>query len=291
MAGTARVTPPTYDDLIRDGAQRFKAAGLSEAYQNAVLLIVHAFGVTRAALISAGNAPVPKDVEDVYLAAVERRAASEPLQHILGVTQFYGLDIRTDARALIPRPDSECVVEAALDRMPKDVPLQVADLGTGTGCLLAALLTQRPLARGEGVEASPEAAELARENLQALGLTGRAGIFSGSWADWQGWAGADLIISNPPYIASGVIPALEAEVRDHDPMGALDGGVDGLDAYREIISLARTLMKPGAWLVLEIGYDQKAAVLGLMASSGFVEAASGADLGGNDRWVAARRPL
>lgn len=285
------MTPPTYDDLIRDAAHRFKAAGLCEAYQNAVLLMVHAFGDTRAALISAGNAAVPKAVEDTYRAAVERRAAGEPIQHIMGGTQFYGLDIRTDARALIPRPDSECVVEAALDRLPRDQSLALADLGTGTGCLLAALLTQRPQARGEGVEASPEAAELARENIEALGLTDRASIFSGSWADWHGWARADLIISNPPYIASGVIPALEAEVRDHDPMSALDGGADGLDAYRQIISLARAAMKPGAWLVLETGYDQKAAVMDLLAASGFVEAASGADLGGNDRWAAARRPL
>lgn len=272
-------------------AQELAAAGIGEAALEARLLLSHITGLSRAMIIARSDRALTPDELQAVREAITRRSAREPLQHILGVTQFYGLDIRTDARALIPRPDSECVVEAALDRMPKDLPLQVADLGTGTGCLLAALLTQRPLARGEGVEASPEAAELACENLQALGLTGRAGIFSGSWADWQGWAGADLIISNPPYIASGVIPALEAEVRDHDPMGALDGGADGLDAYREIISLARTLMKPGAWLVLEIGYDQKAAVLGLMASSGFVEAASGADLGGNDRWVAARRPL
>lgn len=284
------MTPPTYDALIREAANRFAQAGISEPGQNAMLLMLHAFGDTRAALISASNAPVPKRVEEEFLAAVARRVLREPLQHIIGTTSFYGLDIRTDARALIPRPDSECVVEAALDRLPKDRPLRVADLGTGTGCLLAALLVQRPLARGEGVEASPAAAELARENLQALDLSGRADIFQGSWTGWQGWTAPDLIISNPPYIASGVIPALEAEVRDHDPMGALDGGADGLDAYREIISLAGTAMKPGAWLVLEIGYDQKEAVLDLMTLAGFENLASGQDLGGNDRWVAGCRP-
>ena len=284
------MTPPTYDALIREASRRFAQAGISEPGQNAMLLMLHAFGDTRAALISAGNAPVPKRVEEEFLAAVARRVLREPLQHIIGTTSFYGLDIRTDARALIPRPDSECVVEAALDRLPKDQPLRVADLGTGTGCLLAALLVQRPLARGEGVEASPAAAELARENLQALDLSGRADIFQGSWTGWQGWATAELIISNPPYIASGMIPALDAEVRDHDPMGALDGGAGGLDAYREIISLAGTAMKPGAWLVLEIGYDQKEAVLHLMTLAGFESLASGQDLGGNDRWVAGCRP-
>ncbi len=272
-------------------AQELAAAGIGEAALEARLLLSHITGLSRAMMIAQSGRALTLDETQSCREALSRRSAREPLQHILGVTQFYGLDIRTDARALIPRPDSECVVEAALDRLPKDQPLTLADLGTGTGCLLAALLTQRPLARGEGVEASPEAAELARENIEALGLTGRAGIFSGSWSDWHGWASADLIISNPPYIASGVIPALEAEVREHDPMSALDGGADGLDAYREIISLSQAFMKPGAWLVLEIGYDQKAAVMDLLAASGFAQAASGADLGGNDRWVAARRPL
>lgn len=272
-------------------AQELAAAGIGEAALEARLLLSHVTGLSRAMMIARSDRALTPDETQACRQALSRRSAREPLQHILGVTQFYGLDIRTDARALIPRPDSECVVEAALDRLPKDKSLALADLGTGTGCLLAALLTQRPQARGEGVEASPEAAELARENIEALGLTGRASIFSGSWADWHGWASADLIISNPPYIASGVIPALEAEVRDHDPMSALDGGADGLDAYRQIISLARAAMKPGAWLVLETGYDQKAAVMDLLAASGFVEAASGADLGGNDRWAAARRPL
>lgn len=272
-------------------AQELAAAGIGEAALEARLLLSHITGLSRAMMIAQSDRSLTPDEVQSYRQALARRLLREPLQHILGVTQFYGLDIRTDARALIPRPDSECVVEAALDRLPKDQPLTLADLGTGTGCLLAALLTQRPLARGEGVEASPEAAELARENIEALDLTGRAGIFSGRWSDWHGWTSADLIISNPPYIASGVIPALEAEVREHDPMSALDGGADGLDAYREIIFLAEAAMKPGAWLVLEIGYDQKAAVMDLLAASGFAQAASGADLGGNDRWVAARRPL
>ncbi|MFN3608568.1 MAG: peptide chain release factor N(5)-glutamine methyltransferase [Hyphomonas sp.] len=285
------MTAPTFDALIAQARSRFREAGISEANQNALMLMLHAFGDTRAALISAGNAPVPRAVEEVYLAAVERRLAREPLQHILGVTSFYGLDIRTDARALIPRIDSECVVEAALDRMPKDTPLTVADLGTGSGCLLAALLSQRPLAHGEGVEASPAAASLARENLQALRLADRGAVFTGGWADWQGWEMADLIVSNPPYIASADIGSLEPEVRAHDPMSALDGGADGLDAYREIAALAAARMKPGAWLVLEIGHDQKAALEGLMAQAGFEAIASGQDLGGNDRWVAARRPL
>lgn len=282
--------PPTYDELINLAAQRFREAGLDRVRSEAMMLMIHAFGGSHMALIMSGDAPVPKMVEDEFLAAVERRAAREPAQYIMGETHFYGLDILTDARALIPRSDSECVVTAALDRLPKEAPLWLADLGTGTGCLLAALLTQRPEATGEGVEASRDAARLARTNLEKHRLTDRSAIFIGSWEDWQGWPKADLIISNPPYIVSEVIDGLEPEVRDHEPLMALDGGLDGLNCYREIIALAASGMKPGAWLVLEIGYDQKEAVLRLMTLAGFESLASGQDLGSNDRWVAGCRP-
>lgn len=282
--------PPTYEELIRAAARQLGEAGISNPRSEAMMLMIHAFGGSHVALITAGNSPVPKSVEDEFLTAVARRAAREPAQHIMGETHFYGLDLLTDARALIPRSDSECVVTAALDRLPKDGPLWLADLGTGTGCLLAALLTQRPDASGEGVEASPEAAQLARANLEKHRLTDRSAIFIGSWEDWQGWSKADLIISNPPYIVSEVIAGLEPEVRDHEPLMALDGGRDGLNCYREIIALGAASMKPGAWLVLEIGYDQKGAVLGLMALAGFENLASGQDLGSNDRWVAGCRP-
>lgn len=284
------MTPPTYDALIRAAARQLGEAGIGNPRSEAMMLMIHAFGGSHLALITSGNSPVPKSVEDEFLAAVARRAAREPAQHIMGETHFYGLDILTDARALIPRTDSECVVAAALDRLPKDGPLWLADLGTGTGCLLAALLTQRPEASGEGVEASPEAAQLARANLEKHRLTDCSAIFIGSWVDWQGWPKADLIISNPPYIVSDVIAGLEPEVREHEPLMALDGGQDGLNCYREIIALGAAGMKPGAWLVLEIGYDQKEAVLGLMALAGFESLASGQDLGSNDRWVVGCRP-
>ncbi|MBK8198553.1 MAG: peptide chain release factor N(5)-glutamine methyltransferase [Acidobacteria bacterium] len=284
------MTAPTFDDLLRDAAARFREAGISEPRQNAMLLMLGAFGDTRAALISAGASPVPRAVQDVFEAGVARRLAREPLQHITGSTGFYGLEILTDPRALIPRPDSELIVETALDLLPEGEAVRVADLGTGTGCLLAAILSQRPLARGVGVEASPGAASLARENFAALGLTARADVFEGSWTAWTGWGEADLIVSNPPYIARAEIAALEPEVRAHDPAAALDGGPDGLDAYREIIRLAAAGMRPEAPLVLEIGHDQRAAVLGMLAAEGFADLAHSLDLGGNDRCVWGRAP-
>ncbi|HPF22821.1 MAG TPA: peptide chain release factor N(5)-glutamine methyltransferase [Hyphomonas sp.] len=279
----------TFDQLIRSAAQRFREAGIESPQQNAILLMLEAFGGTRAGLISAGASPVPEAVEAAFLAAVERRAAREPLQHIMGSTEFYGLEIRSDARALIPRPDSETIIDAALALTSPDYDGLIADLGTGTGCLLAALLDRRPKAAGIGVEASADAASLARENIEALGLSDRATVFDGSWTDWAGWREAGLIVSNPPYIASAEIPALDPEVRDHDPHAALDGGPDGLDAYREIVSLAARSMKPGAWLVFEIGHDQREAVSCLLQEADFAGIGAAKDLGGNDRAVWAQK--
>ena len=281
---------PTFDELIRAAAKALTDAGIEDARQNANLLMLAAFGDTRAALISAGNAPVPKGVQDAFAAALVRRLTREPVQHILGHTGFYGLEILSDARALVPRADSEIVVERALAYLPSDADVQVADLGTGTGCLLAAILSQRPRATGTGVEASSAAASLARENFRQLGLESRAGVFEGSWTDWTGWGEANLIVSNPPYIASREIDSLEPEVRQFDPMAALDGGADGLHAYREIIRIAATRMKPGAPLVLEIGHDQRIAVLALLEVAGFAETAHWRDLGGNDRCVMGLAP-
>ncbi|MEZ5998020.1 MAG: peptide chain release factor N(5)-glutamine methyltransferase [Hyphomonas sp.] len=274
-----------YVSLMAEAARRLAAAGVDEAQLEARLLMLAASGFSRAQLISAERDPVPTGIAEKFGAMIAERCMRRPLQHILGTTSFYGLDIVCDARALVPRADSECVVEAALALLPEDVPLRLADLGTGSGCLLAALLANRPLASGEGVEASAAAASLARENFSRLGLAPRASLFEGSWAEWHGWAGADLIISNPPYIAEAEIATLAPEVRTHDPLAALDGGADGLDAYREIVSLAAAQMKPGAWLVFEIGHDQDAAVRGLMSAAGFTRLGGARDLGGNDRAV------
>ncbi|MCA8899788.1 MAG: peptide chain release factor N(5)-glutamine methyltransferase [Hyphomonas sp.] len=278
-------TSTDYAGCLREAAQRLGRAGIEEARLEARLLMLAASGLTAAGLISAERDEVPPGIAARFEAMIAERETRRPLQHIVGTVCFYGLDLLCDDRALIPRPDSEIVVEAALALLPEDRPVRVADLGTGSGCLLAALLSARPLASGEGVEASHEAAALARENLAGLGLDPRAGIFDGSWTEWEGWPAADLIISNPPYIASAGIATLAPEVRAHDPLAALDGGADGLDAYREIVSLAAAGMKPGAALVFEIGHDQKDAVCRLMSGAGFSAIGTAQDLGGNDRAV------
>jgi release factor glutamine methyltransferase len=271
--------------MIRAAAERLRAAGIDNPRHDAQLLMIEAFGDTRAALITAALAVVPAEVRARFEASVVRREAREPLQHILGWTGFYGLELKTDARALIPRPDSECAVEVALALVPEKGRLGIADLGTGSGCLLAALLANLQDAEGTGVEADPAAASLARENFALCGLEARASVFEGRWSDWTGWKTADLIISNPPYIPTHVIESLEPEVKDFDPAAALDGGADGLAAYREIIRLGGTYLKRRVPLVLEIGHDQRAAVLALLGAAGFTEMGHRLDLGGNDRCV------
>ena len=164
----------------------------------------------------------------------------------------------------------------------------IGDLGTGSGCLLLALLSERRNARGIGVEASSEAGELATENARKLGLSQRSQILNSSWENWSGWDECDLIISNPPYINSRVIDALEIEVRDHDPMSALDGGEDGLRAYRSIFACSAK-MKPDSILVLEVGFDQSESVPEIARESGFELVEQAYDLGGHIRALTFRK--
>ena len=281
----------TFDQLMAEGAAALEEAGIVNARLESRWLLAHVTGHQSSELIIRGQDNVPEEAVGAFRNRVSRRAGREPIQHILGTTEFYGLEFLTDARALIPRPDSEIVVEAALGQLAPNEPARIADLGAGSGCLLAAILANRPLASGTGVEASAEAASLARENLLRLGLSARADVHEGRWSDWQGWSDVDLIISNPPYIPSGDLAGLMPEVRDHDPAAALDGGPDGLVAYREIVRIGAAAMKPGAWLVFEIGHDQAEAVIALLDAAGFQSVSLFRDLGGNDRAIIAKRPV
>lgn len=279
----------TLREARRIAAQRLEAAGLEEARLEARWLVAWAAELSAEQLMQFEDTELTPLAHKQLDEALVARAARVPLAHIMGKTPFHAITLLSDARALIPRSDSECVVDLALDLLPQDSLGCVADLGTGTGCLLLAILAARRAMRGIGVDLSPEALALARENTAWLDFEARVHLFQGGWTDWTGWTEADLIISNPPYIATDVIETLAPDVREHDPRLALDGGPDGLAAYREIIALGAARMKAGAWLVLEIGYDQKAPVSALLEEAGFTDLIHRKDLGGNDRAIAARR--
>lgn len=276
----------TLSEAVRTGTNAIKAIVSDDAGLEARTLLLFVTGRSRTDLYTREDDVLSADETERFVALVTERLTGTPLQHLIGAVDFRMITLKCDARALIPRPDSEIVVELALEQSE---PRVIADLGTGSGCLLLSFLSERPEVTGIGVDADGEALELARENAVQLDLAARTEFFHGSWSAWTGWRDCDLIISNPPYIRSDVIPTLNPDVRDYDPMAALDGGPDGLDAYREIIQLGAEQMKAGAHLVLEIGYDQKQQVTDLLDQAGFRNLQHRQDLGGNDRAIAATK--
>ncbi|MGO4712061.1 peptide chain release factor N(5)-glutamine methyltransferase [Bradyrhizobium sp. 2TAF24] len=235
------------------------------------------------------------DIEAGQLAGfVARRMAGEPVARILGIKEFWGLPLALSAATLVPRPDTETLVEAALDIVRADArgaprrALRIADLGTGSGAILLALLKELPDARGVGTDVSTEALHTAAGNAGRLGLAERASFVQCSYA--QALHGPfDIIVSNPPYIPTGDIAGLDIDVREHDPVLALDGGADGLDAYRSLIPQAVTLLGGGGALLVEVGHDQSDAVARLMAAAGLALAPVRADLAGLPRVVIGRK--
>ena len=220
---------------------------------------------------------------------IDRRVDGEPIQHILGKTSFYGLELKCDRRALVPRQDSETVVDVCLELIDKESNQSIADLGTGSGCILLALLSQRPNLRGLGIDISEDAISLAKENTILNDLHSRTTLLRLDWHDWDEWEDCSLIVCNPPYIASDQIPKLAKDVRDADPRIALDGGKDGLSCIEEVSRIAQKRMLSGTWLVFEIGYDQGLSVPKILHANNFTNICVRKDLSGHDRVVVARR--
>lgn len=269
--------------FLCQGGQALRAAGLAAPRHEARLLLGHALGVTAEALLRDPRASVPAEAAARFRAGLAARLRAVPMAHILGRQGFWTLDLEVSPATLIPRPDSESLVEAALDLFPDPAaPLRVLDLGTGTGCLLLAVLSERPRAFGIGVDLAPAAAALAARNAAANGLASRAAFVAGDWA--TALAGRfDLVLSNPPYIETAVIPTLMPEVARHEPARALDGGPDGLAAYRVLVAALPGLLAPGGGAVLELGIGQRAAVEALAGAGGLVPSGCRADLGGLER--------
>lgn len=260
-----------------------REAGLPGADREARALLLAALGLAPVDLVRDPEALLGPDDQERLSRWLARRLAGEPLGRIAGRREFWGLDFTLSPATLEPRPDSETLVEAALDRLDatgrRDAPLRILDIGTGTGCLLAALLHECPAAFGIGVDLSAQAAATARANLDRLGLGSRSAIMVTRWSD--GLAGLfDIVISNPPYIPAADIAGLDIGVRAHDPALALDGGADGLDAYRAIIARLPHLLAPDGFAVLELGIGQAGDIAALARSGGLQVEALRADLGG-----------
>ncbi|WP_207483645.1 peptide chain release factor N(5)-glutamine methyltransferase [Arenibaculum pallidiluteum] len=281
---------PTLREAQRMAEARLREAGIESPELDARLLVQHALGLTRERLMIQARAMLTLAMVDRIMALVERRAAREPVSRILGRREFWSLELRLDPSTLDPRPDTETVVEAALSRVAdRRAPLRVLDLGTGTGCILLALLSELPAATGLGVDVQPAAVATAAANAARLHLDGRAAFRHGDWA-----AGIDerfdLVVSNPPYIPDGDIAGLAPEVRAHDPLPALAGGPDGLDAYRALAPEMQRLLAPGGAVALEVGQGQDAAVAALLAAQGLRDVRVKADLNGIGRCVHALAP-
>jgi release factor glutamine methyltransferase len=273
---------------VRDA---FLAAGIEGAETAARLFITRATGLDRTGLIIAGGRGLTKTEQASLIDFANRRLDREPVQRILGDAEFWGLVFRLSAATLVPRPDTETVVETALALYPdRDAAFVFADLGTGSGAILAAILKERPQAAGLGLDLSEEALATAEDNLVRLGLADRAAFRRASFAETYADGELDLVVSNPPYIATGEISGLADEVALHEPILALDGGDDGLAAYRALAPVAARALKPDGRIILEVGAGQADDVRRILLAAGFVDPKAAPDLTGTPRVVHARHP-
>ena len=277
--------------VYRSLLDQFRAAKIPSADLDARLLMAAATQVDEVALIADPHKLVEPQFLDVLQAYVHRRLSGEPVSRILGRREFWGLSFSLNEATLDPRPDSETLVEAVLAHVTeRGAPLQILDLGTGTGCLLLALLSELPQARGLGVDCASDAVRAAMRNADQLGLADRVAFRIGNWG--EGVEGPfDLIVSNPPYIPSGDIPDLSQEVRSHDPMAALDGGDDGLTAYREIARETQRLLTPDGAAFWELGIGQADDVSGIAEGAGLEVCGLHPDLAGIPRVLKVKRKI
>ena len=264
---------------------RLEAVGLSGPVIDARLLVEAAADATRLDIVTDPHRLLTPEQEARLEDYLERRSRREPVSHILGRKGFWKIMLQVTPDVLTPRPDTECVVDAVLKSTAEHDRLSILDLGVGSGAILLAILAERPNAKGLGVDVSEDALAVARDNAAHLGLAGRCALLRGDWTPGLSDASFDIVTANPPYIASDVIETLEPEVRVHEPRLALDGGPDGLDAYRSLAPEILRVLRPGGRFAVEIGYDQKTAVEDLFRQAGAAEVRTEQDLAGLDRVV------
>jgi release factor glutamine methyltransferase len=269
----------------------FRRRGNKTARLDAELLLGEALGFDRIKLIVEAERPLAEGELGRYRELIKRRRNGEPIAYILGRREFFALPFRVDRRVLIPRPDTEVLVETALSgTRDRHLYGRLLDLCTGSGCVAIAFAKDRPTWRVTAVDLSPEAAALARENARRAGVVHNVGVLEGDlFAPLPEGAQFELITANPPYIPSGDISGLDVDVRDFEPRLALDGGQDGLTVIRRLLSDAPRYLVPGGLIALEVGFDQAALVAPLFQEAGFVEVARAKDLAGVERVVSGRR--
>ena len=271
---------------------RLKAARVDSPVIDARLLVEAATGASRTDIVTDPYREVPPEAMAVLDGYLERRSRREPVSRILGRRGFWKIMLEVTPAVLSPRPDTETVVQEALQHFDEHRRFDVLDLGVGSGAILLAILAERPLARGIGTDVSDEALAVARDNAAHLGLEGRMALMRGDWTEGMAEASFDLVVSNPPYIPEGDIAGLDPEVRDHDPHLALSGGADGLDHYRRLAPEVMRVLRPGGLFLLEIGHDQSGAVEALMRAAGADGVRTVRDLSDRDRVVTGvRKPL
>lgn len=280
------VQPQSLSALQRWMRDALAQAGIADAATDARVLLLGLLDLEPTALLMQGGRAVSDAEFQRVAAALERRKAHEPVHRILGRRAFYGLELKLSPETLEPRPDTEILVDCLLPHAQRIVRekgrVRILDLGTGTGAIVLALLKECSEAEGVGVDLSAGALRTARENAEAAGLAAR---FSGVESDWFSNVSGrfDIIVSNPPYIREAVVATLDAEVREFDPVLALDGGPDGLVAYRRIAAEITCHLEAGGVIGVEIGYDQRQAVEAVFAAAGFSTIKAAVDYGGNDR--------
>jgi release factor glutamine methyltransferase len=252
---------------------------------DARLLLEAASGASRADILADPRRALSVEQSATLEGYLARRERREPVSHILGAKGFWKIMLKVTPAVLSPRPDTETLLDVVLPHFGEHQRLTVLDLGVGSGAILLAILAERGGARGLGVDVSEEALAVARENAAHLGLAGRAAFLRGDWTAGLGEGQFDLVVANPPYIPTGEIAALDPEVRDHDPRVALDGGSDGLDAYRVLAPQILRVLKPGGRFAVEIAPGRSGEVSALMAAAGAVDLAVANDLAGRERVV------
>jgi release factor glutamine methyltransferase len=270
------------EEALRAAATRLGAERIEDPRREARILLAHVLGVDLAGLLRRRSERVTPQQDDRFAALVARRAAHAPLALLLGHREFWSLEFKVTPDTLIPRPESELIIEAAIGLYPDRGVGRILDLGTGTGCLLLSALTEFPGAWGLGIDRSPAAAMVARQNAQSLGLGDRAAIMVGGWTEAIDGR-FDLLLCNPPYIEASEIAGLMPEVALHEPHLALNGGEDGLDPYRVLFPDLRRRLAPGGTALFEFGAGQAAALLDLARQAALTIVGVRADLAGHPR--------